>query len=270
MRVVRDPAVEREVLRPRDDDERIELEILHRPHRVAGALEAAPAPPRPETAATHDVATGGDRRDLEHPVRLAQRVGRAIRHAVAGSRAGVERHQDTTDRRGQVVDVGSARRSPGSHPSPAARARSPRAGDRGRATARRRHPSRTPSPAPRRRPGTATRRPTTRASSPSRSIPARERGPQSLAERVEPGVGRRASARASVARPAAAATGLPLNVPPWLTAPGAPRVEDVHHVGPSTERRQRIAAADDLAERRQVGPDAVAAPARRRARPGTR
>ena len=67
-RVVRDPAVEREVLRARDHDERIELEILHRPHRIAAALEAAPAPPRPETAATHDVATGGDRRDLQHPV----------------------------------------------------------------------------------------------------------------------------------------------------------------------------------------------------------
>ena len=35
----------------------------------------------------------------------------------------------------------------------------------------------------------------------------------------------------------------------------ATSVEDAHDVGPAAERRERIAAADDLAERRQVGPD---------------
>jgi hypothetical protein len=39
--------MEREVMGTRDDDQRIELEILHRPHRVARALETPPASPRP-------------------------------------------------------------------------------------------------------------------------------------------------------------------------------------------------------------------------------
>ena len=34
-----------------------------------------------------------------------------------------------------------------------------------------------------------------------------------------------------------------------------PGIELVHDVGPAAERRQRIAAADDLAQRREVGPD---------------
>ena len=37
---------------------------------------------------------------------------------------------------------------------------------------------------------------------------------------------------------------------------GPPGVEAIHDLGPAAERRERIAAADDLAERRQVRPDA--------------
>ena len=39
---------------------------------------------------------------------------------------------------------------------------------------------------------------------------------------------------------------------------GPPRVEDGHHVLAAAERRERVAAADDLAQGRQVGPHAVA------------
>ena len=74
--------------------------------------------------------------------------------------------------------------------------------------------------------------------------------------------------RRSTARPAAVASGLPQSVPGLVDRPA--RREPVHHVGAAAERRERQAAADDLAEDRQVRRDAVAAPARRRARRGSR
>jgi hypothetical protein len=35
--------------------------------------------------------------------------------------------------------------------------------------------------------------------------------------------------------------------------PGSSRIEDLQDVGPAAERRERVAAGDDLPERRQVG-----------------
>ena len=46
-------------------------------------------------------------------------------------------------------------------------------------------------------------------------------------------------------------------------------IEQVHDLGAAADRRQRQAAADRLAHRRQVGRDAVSTPARRRRRSGT-
>ena len=95
--------------------------------------------------------------------------------------------------------------------------------------------------------------PPTRASSPSRSNPAaraaRRRSPCRSSAAYRSGVMCR-----SVARPAAAATGLPLNVPPWTQRARPARVELGHHVLAAAERAGRVAAADDLAERRQVRP----------------
>ena len=75
-------------------------------------------------------------------------------------------------------------------------------------------------------------------------------------------VGRRSEAlveaghrnRASVARPAAMATGLPDSVPAWYTAE---RGEPLHDVAPAAEGADRHAAADDLAESGHVRADAV-------------
>ena len=149
-------------------------------------------------------------------------------------------------------------RSRGSRPSRAERGRSP-------SSSRPRNsvgPAATPvakavTPAPE---NTWKSEPTTaiRASMPRGRTASRRPGPRAAAPRsLQPRIGRGVSSR-RVARPAAAATGLPLNVPPWLTAPGPSRVEDRHDVGPAAERRERVAAPDDLAERRQVRPDAEA------------
>ncbi len=69
--------------------------------------------------------------------------------------------------------------------------------------------------------------------------------------------GRRSSAR--VARPAAAAIGLPLSVPACWTKPASLHLlrEVPHDVAAARDRGERKAAADDLAERGQVRHDAV-------------
>ena len=46
------------------------------------------------------------------------------------------------------------------------------------------------------------------------------------------------------------ASGFPLSVPAWYTAPSGREL--VHHVGPAADRGEREPAADDLAEDRQV------------------
>ena len=63
-----------------------------------------------------------------------------------------------------------------------------------------------------------------------------------------------------MARPAAAAIGLPLSVPACATNSGVPLElgrEVPHDVAPARDRGEREAAADDLAERGEVGHDAV-------------
>src|SRR4029078_6404187 len=78
--VGREAAVEHQVVGAGDDDKGIELEILHRPHRRARALEAAPAPAGPQSAAAHDVAARGQARDLDglarHAAIVAERTVR--------------------------------------------------------------------------------------------------------------------------------------------------------------------------------------------------
>ena len=48
-----------------------------------------------------------------------------------------------------------------------------------------------------------------------------------------------------------------LNVPPWPKASGRAGIEPVHEVGAAAERAEAGAAADILAERRQVRDDPV-------------
>jgi hypothetical protein len=62
------------------------------------------------------------------------------------------------------------------------------------------------------------------------------------------------------------ASGFPDRVPAWYTGPSG---EHVHDVGPTAERPDREPAADDLAERREVGGDAVVALGPGRAQPQT-
>ena len=64
----------------------------------------------------------------------------------------------------------------------------------------------------------------------------------------------------SVARPQAVATGLPDSVPAWYTGPE--RRELLHDGARAAEGRQRHAAADHLAEHREVGREARNAAAR--------
>ncbi len=46
------------VLAARDDVQRVELQVLHRAHGLLGALDASPAPPRPQALLAEDEATG--------------------------------------------------------------------------------------------------------------------------------------------------------------------------------------------------------------------
>ena len=98
--------------------------------------------------------------------------------------------------------------------------------------------------------------PPTRASRPSRAsagseTPRAAGRPRPRARRTAPAVRCR-----SVARPAAAATGLPLNVPPWTIAPGRRASNWSMTSVAAAEGARRVAAADDLAERREVRPHA--------------
>ena len=118
-------------------------------------------------------------------------------------------------------------------------------------------------PAPIERPGSP-------ASASPRSSPAGMRSPSRR------GAGRRRARRStsSVARPAAAATGLPLSVPamldevaPAVRRPWSRRAADV---APAGDRGEREAAADDLAEGGQVRDDAVVLLRAARTRGGSR
>ena len=80
--VVGNTAVEHQVVGPGDDHERVELEVLHRPHRCAGTGQAAPTTAGPQAATTHHVAAGGERRDVEHRQSLADRFDRPRRTRV--------------------------------------------------------------------------------------------------------------------------------------------------------------------------------------------
>ena len=57
--VVQHAGVEHQVLGAGDQHERVELEVLHRAHRLRGPLEAAPAAARPQPLTAEHVATGG-------------------------------------------------------------------------------------------------------------------------------------------------------------------------------------------------------------------
>src|SRR4051794_33133173 len=71
--VAGDPAVEHQVVRARDHDERVELQVLHLPHGGARSGKAAPAAPRPEATTAHDVSARGESRDLDgHPAIVAE------------------------------------------------------------------------------------------------------------------------------------------------------------------------------------------------------
>jgi hypothetical protein len=100
--------MEEQILRPGDHDQRIELDVLDRPHRLLGPIQTAPAPSRPQALSAQDEAA----RDLDRELhrhgppygrRLARqtvasspRVARGVtgasphdpvRHVVAGSSA---------------------------------------------------------------------------------------------------------------------------------------------------------------------------------------
>jgi len=87
--------------------ERIELEILHRTHRGGRPFESAPAPTRPQSAASHHVAAGGHSRDLEQRILLGIGGGRwgVCRSAPEGYHTRVKAMESSVVR--NVVDAHS-------------------------------------------------------------------------------------------------------------------------------------------------------------------
>src|SRR5215212_2867914 len=56
--VIEYPAVKRDVLAARDHLQRVQLQVLHRAHRLLRALNAAPTPARPKTLLAEDETPG--------------------------------------------------------------------------------------------------------------------------------------------------------------------------------------------------------------------
>ena len=186
-------------------------------------LEDRSEPDHPGIGAVVEQAADGRsvvRGQLPEVVSARKVAGDGRSSRVRGLANGLDRRQRAADRGRQVVDVGLRRdRGDGAHPARSEVEALPAAG-RGTASDRRRRPSRRPSRPPRRTPGRASRRRRSgrrcRRVGQRRGRPGRaSRAPRSSSRSYVAGVSSR-----SVASPAAAATGLPLNVPPWLTAPG--------------------------------------------------